>query len=123
MKALRLEKDGGVLVPAVDVAARLHERMRGLLGRRTLAPGRALLITPCSGIHTFCMRFALDVLFLDRDLVVVKTAAGIRPWRCVPGGRAVNAVLEMQAGWFRLDDARPGDRLALRVSEESGEHQ
>ena len=52
MKALRLEKDGRVLVPAVDVAARLHERMRGLLGRRTLPPGRALLITSlvlCTG--------------------------------------------------------------------------
>jgi len=115
---LRLEQDGRVLVDTVEVAARLPERMRGLLGRRALPPGRALLITPCSGIHTFFMRFALDVLFLDRDLAVVKAVANVRPGRCVAGGRAANAVLEMQAGWFPLDTVAAGDRLTLRSRQE-----
>src|ERR687896_2706384 len=56
-------------------------RLRGLLGRAQLASGEGLLIRPTSAIHTYFMRFPIDAVFLDRDLVVVKIVSNLRPWR------------------------------------------
>ena len=81
-----------------EVAETFAERLRGLIGRDGLAPGEGLLITRCNCIHTFFMRFPIDVAFLDRRGAVVKTVRNVRPWRLfVWGGfRAVSA-LETEA--------------------------
>ena len=83
---------GGV---TAEVARSFMERLKGLIGRRGLPPGRGLLILRCNAIHTFFMRFAIDATFLDRDDNVVKVVRNIRPWRlCVWGGRRAAKVLE-----------------------------
>ena len=90
----RIEIDG---IDA-EVAETFFERARGLIGRRSLPSGRGMLITRCNAIHTFFMRFPIDVTFYDRRGRAVKTVRGVRPWRLLVWGgwRAVSA-LETQS--------------------------
>jgi uncharacterized protein len=71
--------------------------MRGLLGRRSLPPGEGILLRPAASIHTFFMRFPIDAVFLDRDLVVLGIERDVRPWRAA-GRRRAHAVLELAGG-------------------------
>ena len=69
---------GGV---TAEVARSFRARLKGLIGRQSLPPGRGLLILKCNAIHTFFMRFPIDATFYDREDRVVKTVRDIRPWR------------------------------------------
>ena len=80
------------------------------MGRRELAPGHGLLIKPCSSIHMFFMRFPIDVVFLDRNNVVVKVVHGIKPWRMAMGGGGKNA-LELPAGAAAAAGVSGGDQV------------
>ena len=81
-----------------EIAESFAERAKGLIGRRSLAPGTGMLITKCNCIHTFFMRFAIDATFLDKSGKVVKVVKGIRPWRpWVWGGWRAASVLETAA--------------------------
>lgn len=81
-----------------EVAETAWERLRGLIGRAGLPPGRGLLIPRCNAIHTLFMRFAIDATFLDRRGAVVKVVRGIRPGRLfVWGGFRAVQVLETAA--------------------------
>lgn len=88
-----------ILGVKAEVARSFAERARGLIGRRSLAPGEGMLILKCNAIHTCFMRFPIDAVFLDRDDHVVKTVRDIRPWRLfVWGGWRAKKVLETAAG-------------------------
>ena len=76
------------------------EKMRGLLGRGGLARGRVLLLRDCRLIHTFGMRFALDVVFAGKAGEVVKVVRGVPPGRVVFGGWRARHTFEAQAGWL-----------------------
>ncbi len=94
------------------MADRPFGRMKGLLGRRSLDSGEGLLLRPASSVHTFFMRFAIDVVFLDRDLTVVDVVKDLRPWRAA-GRRGAKSVLELASGEAARRSVRRGDRLAL----------
>lgn len=81
----------------VTVAAAVLARMRGLLARPPLQAGQALLIRPCSMIHTFGMRYAIDVVFLRRDGLVLKVAPAVAPRR-MRARLGAHCVLELAAG-------------------------
>jgi uncharacterized membrane protein (UPF0127 family) len=81
----------------VMLAQRFWARFVGLLGRPDLAPDAALLIAPCNNIHTFFMRFAIDVVFLDQNGTVLVIVAHLRPWR-VAAARRAHTCLELAAG-------------------------
>ena len=86
---------GGV---TAEVARSFRARLKGLIGRQSLPPGRGLLILKCNAIHTFFMRFPIDATFYDREDRVVKTVRNIRPWRLfVWGGWRAVKVLETAA--------------------------
>jgi uncharacterized membrane protein (UPF0127 family) len=86
--------------------------MRGLLGRSGLESGEGILLRPASSVHTFFMRFAIDVVFLNREGEVVEVATRVRPWRTA-GAKGANAVVELGAGEAGRRGIRVGDRLAL----------
>ena len=86
--------------------------MRGLLGRRGLEPGEGLLLRPAASVHTFFMRFAIDVVFLDREQRVLKVVERLGPWR-TSGCRGARAVVELAAG----EAARAGFRVGERLDE------
>jgi uncharacterized membrane protein (UPF0127 family) len=85
--------------------------MRGLLGRRDLPRGEGILLRPAASVHTFFMRFPIDVVFLDRDDVVVGIEPHLRPWRTA-GRRGAKAVLELAAGESERRGLVVGDALA-----------
>lgn len=93
----------------VRLARGFFARARGLLGTRSLAPDAGLLIPRCSAVHTFGMRYPIDLLFLDHDATVVAIHPAVPPWRIrrLPGAAAV---LEVAAGTAAA--IRPGQRLA-----------
>jgi uncharacterized protein len=85
--------------------------MRGLLGRKALEPGEGLLIRPAPSIHTFFMRFPIDVMFLSRDGEVLKIAEQVGPWR-MRSCRGALAVLELTAGDAARRGIAVGDQIA-----------
>ena len=87
-------------------------RNRGLLGRSSLADDAALILAPCNSIHTFFMRFAIDVVFVDRDGYVRRARQSLGPWRIQAAFRAF-AVIEFASGALERSDTRAGDRLYL----------
>lgn len=87
-------------------------RLRGLMGRRELPPTEGMLLVPAPSVHTAFMRFALDLLFLDADLQVMKVVDELRPWR-IAGQRRARSVLELAAGECARRGVEVGDRLAM----------
>ncbi len=84
--------------------------MRGLLGRSSLPADEGLLLAPAWSIHTWGMRFPIDVVFIDRDERVLRIVEAMRPWRLVSQRRA-HAVVELAAGRARALGLREGRRL------------
>lgn len=64
----------------------------------------------------FFMRFAIDAVFVDRDLVVTKVVSDLRPWRIAVGGRGARSVIELPVGIISRSGTRAGDRLEIRRS-------
>jgi uncharacterized membrane protein (UPF0127 family) len=97
------------LVTAFDSAS----RRKGLLQQDSMAEGSALIIAPSNAIHTFFMRFAIDVAFVTRDGRVLKTRTAMPAWRMAASLRAF-AVVELPAGALARSDVKPGDQLVVR---------
>jgi uncharacterized protein len=112
--ALRRE-DGTIVCERCLLAETALTRMRGLLGRRSLPSGEGILLKPASSVHMAFMRFAIDAVFLDRDMRVVKIAADLKPWRAA-GARGSKSVLEIPAGEAERRGVTVGDRLAADSS-------
>ena len=108
-----VDREKGTLVcDRCVVADNPIRRLKGLLGRRSLPAGEGLLLRPTGAVHTSFMRFPIDVVFLDDDLVVVHVVDELRPWRAA-ARRGARAVLELGAGERVRRGIRRGDRLAL----------
>ena len=102
--------DGVVVCEECLVAATPFTRMRGLLGKSSLPSGQGILLRPAASVHTFFMRFSIDVVFLDDELRVVAIAADLRPWRAA-GKRGARAVVELPAGECERRGLAVGDQL------------
>ena len=109
---LRNQRTGQLVATALEPAFESASRKRGLLGRDGLAPGHALVIAPCNMVHTFFMRFAIDILIVSRRGVVVKAAAAVRARRLVGAWRGF-AVMELAAGALSGSGTRTGDVLSV----------
>ena len=108
-----LTRDGEPVCRRCTVARTPLRRMKGLLGQRGLGEDEGLLLRPASAIHTWFMRFPIDVVFLDRELRVLRVAEGVRPWRFA-SARGARAVLELPAGAAARSALRAGQQLALK---------
>lgn len=83
----------------------------GLIVRPPLNEGEALWLDPCGSIHTFGMRYAIDVLFLDAELRVLRVAKNVRPWRMRLAPGRTRSVIELRAGAAARVEV--GDRLSV----------
>lgn len=110
-------KDGLPLVRDVEWGAGSWRRARGLIGAASLSSDQALALVPCRAIHTWFMRFALDLIFFSREGRVVRIAKRVKPFRMVWGGRPAWGVMEMQSGWFPWANLKEGDQLVFRGKE------
>ena len=114
-----LRKDGLPLAHDVEWGSGAWRRARGLIGATALSTDHCLVLVPCHAIHTWFMRFSLDIIFFSREGQVVRVATRVKPFRAVWGGWPAWGVLEMQAGWFPWAHLKKGNRLIFR-SKESG---
>jgi uncharacterized protein len=105
-----LLRDGDVLC-VVEEATSFGSRLKGLLGQEGVEG--ALLLRPAKSVHTVGMRFAIDVAFCDRDLVVLDVVT-LRPHRMSRPRRRCKVVIEAQAGAFERWGLRVGDQLEVR---------
>jgi len=108
---MTLKRDGSILVPRLEVATSFWARAKGLLGRRELPVGSALWIKPCNSVHTFFMKFPIDLIFLDRDLRVVKTHANVPAGRLTLPLWSATSVVELPAGVLAGLNVQPGEQL------------
>ena len=95
--------------PNIVVARSFWARFKGLMLSSPLPADQALLIPRCASVHTFFMRYALDLVYLDRHGAVVKLARDVRPWRMSWGGSGATQILEMAAGGIERHGVQVGD--------------
>jgi uncharacterized membrane protein (UPF0127 family) len=100
------------LLGAFDSAS----RRTGLLHHEGFPPGSAMIIAPSNAVHTFFMKFPIDLAFVGRDGRVRKVREAVRPWRMAAALRAY-AVIELPAGVLRRTDTVVGDTLVIRESD------
>jgi uncharacterized protein len=103
---------GLVLADTIEAAFESGSRKRGLLGRDSLGERTAVIIAPSSAIHTFGMRFAIDVLFVNRRGEVLKRVTGLKRWRIAVRPRAF-AAIELAAHHAGVARTACGDRLLV----------
>jgi len=110
--ALVNARSGQVIAREIELALTRSARRRGLLDRTSLDPSSALVLAPCLMIHTAFMRFAIDVIFVDRDGRVVRIVRELRPWR-IAASLCAYATVELASGALDSRDVAVGDPLYL----------
>jgi uncharacterized protein len=103
-----------VLASRVHAAVDSASRRRGLLGRTGL-DDEALIIAPCNAVHTFFMRFPIDIVYTDRQGTVTRCVAAVPPWR-LSGALRGFATIELPAGAIARTGTRVGQRLELHAA-------
>ena len=107
-------ESGVIVADRVTVASRRLERAVGLLGRTHLDTGEALWITPCHGVHTWFMRFTIDVLALNAEGVIVDAVSMLKPWRMRLPRPGAHSVLELPAGTLLTAPVKVGHRIEIQ---------
>jgi hypothetical protein len=115
--ALRNSRSGECLADTVEPAFDSATRNRGLLGRDSLPQGSALILAPCTSVHTWFMRFPIDVVFVTRSGEITKVCPAVGPWRFAVAWNS-HAVVELPAGG--AGDSRSGDTLELVANRSQG---
>jgi uncharacterized protein len=109
-----INKTKGTVIAQEAIFAQGHiSRIVGLLNRDSLPQGEALIIKPCSSIHTFFMRFPIDVIFVDRDNKVIKTISCIKPFRLTGIYFLSKFVVELPAGIISSSNTQKADLISL----------
>jgi len=101
---------GSVLGDSIDIADTSATRKKGLLKHRGLDAGHGLWIVPCESVHTFFMKFTIDVIYVDRKHRVRKVVPRLAPWKmsiCLPA----HSVIELPAGTIEQTSTQKGDQL------------
>ena len=105
------ETRGTTLAERAEVAKSFWSRLRGLMGRSSLPAGEALVFNRNSSVHTFWMRFPIDVIFTNRKDVVVGLREAMPPGRPYAGARGAYRTVELPAGVIAQTGTERGDQL------------
>jgi uncharacterized protein len=111
LKAVNVTR-GTAIATRLEVASSGKTRRKGLLGRDHLASGEGLWIIPCESVHTFFMRFPIDLVYLDRGNRVRKVRRSVGPWR-ISGCISAHSVLELPAGTAHATATERGDTIEV----------
>ncbi len=112
MRAVKIVKDKKTIFESVPVAQSMLDRMIGLMFKDEKVVPTGLFIDPCKSIHTFFMKFSLDVAFINSKGKVVKVIFGMKPWRLTRTYFTASSVIEVRAGLLPKDLAQ-GDQLEV----------
>ena len=113
--SFRVFADGALIADNVHAAIRFGQRLRGLIGHRRLDAGAGLLLDPGGSVHTFGMRFPIDVVFLDRHRYVLDARSIVLPNRMCWAPRRTRSTLELCAGACAQLNLRTGQQLSLEA--------
>jgi uncharacterized membrane protein (UPF0127 family) len=102
-----------VLAERAGFADSITTRALGLMGQAALPAGSGLVIDPCTSIHMFFMRFAIDALYVAQDGAVLRVVAHLRPWRIGPILLRSRYVVELPSGTAARTGTQPGDILRV----------
>ena len=102
-----------ILATAAEAATTSASRRKGLLGRKKLDTGEGLWIVPCESIHTFGMKFAIDVVYLDRNKKIRKIRRDVGPWR-MSVSLLSHSVVELPSGTIERTGTAAGDQLVFQ---------
>src|SRR5262245_19632407 len=102
------ERTGDIVADQLVGAFDSKTRRTGLLAHASMPPGTAMIIAPTNAVHTFFMKFAIDLAFVAKDGHVVKTRSAVPPWRMSAAWRA-HAVIELAAGTLHRASVNTGD--------------
>lgn len=105
-------RNGCVVACRPEAAFDSESRRRGLLGRDGLPADGALVIAPSNSVHTWFMRFGIDLVFVKQDGTVTKVRSSVGPWR-LSASLSAFAVIELPAGAAARSDLRAGDVLTM----------
>ena len=106
-----LVREDGEVLASLEIAESTRARLRGLLGREGI--DGALLLRPAKAVHTLGMRFAIDVAYVDKDLVVLRTVT-MKRWRLGRPVLKAHGVIEAEAGTFGHWELKVGDQLEIK---------
>ncbi|PKM79296.1 MAG: hypothetical protein CVU88_06515 [Firmicutes bacterium HGW-Firmicutes-13] len=112
VKVLNLSK-GTIILEEAEVADNFFLRLKGLLGRSGLLPGKGLLIKPCKAVHTVGMSFPIDVGFVDKEGCICCQMENMFPNQFSPTVRKAKFVIEAPAGTFQMTETAVGDYIEL----------
>ncbi len=101
-----------IVADNADIADTSATRRTGLLKREKLDPGQGLWIVPCESVHTFFMKFAIDLVYLDRKHKVKKVRHAVGPWR-LSACLFAHSIIELPAGAAEKSETQAGDQLEL----------
>jgi uncharacterized membrane protein (UPF0127 family) len=101
-----------VLGDAVELADTSETRRVGLLKHTRLEPGSGLWIVPCESVHTFFMKFPIDLVYLDKQRKVRKVRHAVPAWR-LSACLTAHSILELPAGTAEKSGTLPGDELVI----------
>jgi uncharacterized membrane protein (UPF0127 family) len=115
LRTLRIvdSRNGALIAGRARLCDSLWSRFRGLMLRPNLPEGEAIVLSPCGSVHMALMRFAIDVLYLDRSGRAVKLVRNLKPYRISLGGRHAHAALELPAGTLDRLGVAAGDPILL----------
>lgn len=102
---------GTTLGDKVRIADSFFARAKGLLGTDSLPDGEGLLIKPCSSIHMFGMRYAIDAVFVDKQMLVVAIIDSIEPGKASKLYGKAHSCLELPAGKAKATSTAVGDQI------------
>jgi hypothetical protein len=89
------------------------KRMKGLLGKKSLGALEAMVIKPCNSVHTFFMRFPIDVLFVNKNGKVIRGIVSMPSFRLSPIYLTSQFVVELPAGTIQATNTTEGDQIAI----------
>lgn len=112
MKAYNLTRRCPLILEG-ERATRFFARLKGLIGHPPLERGQGMMIAPCRWIHTFAMRFPIDVLYVDKKGRIVYLTPGMVPNRIGPYVWKADFVLELPVGTIACTGTKLGDQLAI----------
>ena len=112
MKIVNISKDT-ILADKAEMADTFFKRLIGLLNRKSLNKGEALILSPANSIHSFFMRFNIDVLFLDKSNKVVASLPSFKPFRLSPLYFQSASVIELPESTIRMTNTQSGDTIQI----------
>lgn len=116
MKRLTVYKNDVIILKDVGLAKNYFARLKGLMFKKEMAEDSGLLIVPCNEIHTFCMKFAIDAVYLDKNDCIVFIEEAIAPGKICKLQRKAKKVLELCPNVSSKIGLAPGDKLTFEIN-------